>query len=57
MLRVSLRFVVHRRYYFGADGGGYGALVFATPLSGLPYFSRTSDGYERLSAYVRTVLR
>lgn len=38
-------------YYFGADSPGHKAQEFISPLSGLPFFSRTSDGYERLSAY------
>lgn len=38
-------------YYFGVDTDMHRALPYATPLAGLPFFERTKDGYERLSAY------
>lgn len=38
-------------YYFGVDTDLQRPLLYSTPLSGLPYFARTSDGFERLSAY------
>merc|ERR1719181_1691836 len=36
-------------YYFGADSGDPLGTGFNTPLSGLTFFDRTKDGYERLS--------
>lgn len=38
-------------YYFGGDSNIHRGLTFHTPLSGLPFFERTTDGYERISAY------
>mmetsp|Transcript_29972 Transcript_29972/g.86021 ORF Transcript_29972/g.86021 Transcript_29972/m.86021 type:complete len:405 (+) Transcript_29972:82-1296(+) len=38
-------------YYFGADSGDPVGTMFSTPLSGLTLFNRSSDGYERISAY------
>jgi hypothetical protein len=37
-------------YYFGADSGD-GGIPFQTPFNGLTQFERTTDGYERISAY------
>jgi len=38
-------------YYFGGDSPVRNGLPFQTDLSGLTYFARTKDGFERLSAY------
>ena len=38
-------------YYFGADTFLGRGLPFTNELAGLTYFERTTDGYERLSAY------
>lgn len=51
-IRVSCLLAVQdSAYYFGGDSNLHRGLNFESPLSGLPYFDRSSDGYERISAY------
>lgn len=38
-------------YYFGADSGDPVGIPFSNAMSGLTFFERTKDGYERVSAY------